>query len=102
MTPAERLAIGVDTINSYLYSITMAFADYTRLVANEFSESANKHDLELLKIRLIILESMITMVTTYLTETVSGDENICSIVEIEKTMRHINEICDTNYWLILN
>jgi len=85
----------------YLIDINSAFSDYSyNLTLRENINLNVKRNVE--KIKLILLKAYVEIMEYYLRDTITGDENFFTILEIEDIMRRINDITKGNYWLDLS
>lgn len=88
-----------DQINTYKAYLLDAYSSYCNNVVLELSISNNRHYLEQLQLKLVLLNLYVDIVLDYIEPTIEDDDNFTTYIEFKNVMRHTNRIMNTNFIL---
>ena len=84
--------------SDFLILVKTGFLDYCKRYGTN-SKFGNKKDSELDQNRVILLAAYVEMITYYLRDTLTGDDNWCDADEAQLVVDHINNIMNSHYYL---
>ena len=93
------MAATTDEINAYLYNIRGAFADYGSNLAN--AQRLGRTDLKCYEMKFRILKYLVRILVDYFDSDDYENINFFTTDEAHDVMQHINNICGTNYIVVL-
>jgi hypothetical protein len=93
------MAATTDDINAYLYNIRGAFADYGSNLAN--AQRLGRTDLKCYEMKFRLLKYFVRILVDYFDSDDYENVNFFTTDEAHDVMQHINNICGTNYIVVI-
>jgi hypothetical protein len=86
-------------INAYLYNIRGAFSEYGNNLAN--AQRLGRTDLKCYEMKFRVLKYLVRILVDYFDSSDYENVNFFTTAEAHDVMQHINNICGTNYIVVL-
>jgi len=93
------MAATTEDINAYLYNIRGAFADYGSNLAN--AQRLGRTDLKCYEMKFRLLKYFVRILVDYFDSDDYENVNFFTTDEAHDVMQHINNICGTNYIVVI-
>lgn len=86
-------------VNNYISYIRYELATYGNKLAT-MHQQGNKPSFSK-EVKFMLLQAFVDIAETYLGEWDGSGDNLMTVSEFEDIMKHINRICNSEYWLEL-